>query len=163
MVATSHQTYASVVCLESFHIVMAIVAAFLYSTNKFTTYMCQPLGFVTQGEQNKVLQVIKTLFGMMQGGYDFQGKMSSTYGLLGYYKLLADPCVHSHVIENEFTLTSTYTDNIFHTSSTKEGAEKAKTEFEACFEIKDVGELGYILGICVEKDDSTSLSQEAYL
>ena len=54
------QTYASVVCLKSFHIVAAIatalnlhiwqvdiVGAFIYSTNKFTMYMCQPPGFVT--------------------------------------------------------------------------------------------------------------------
>lgn len=174
-----NQTYTSVVHLESFRMVAAItpalglhiwqvdiVATFLYSQNKFTTYMRQPPGFVTWGEDNKVLQVVKTLYGMLQGGYDFQVEMSSTYESLGYYKLLADPCVHSRVIKDEFTITSTYTDNIFGRSSTKEGAKKAKEDIKACFEIKDVGELGYILGIHVEKDESTgviSLSQEAYL
>ena len=95
------QTYASVVCLESFRIVTAIAAslglhiwqvdivtAFLYSTNKFTTYMHQPPGFVVLGEERKVLQVVKTLYGMMQGSYDFQGEMSGTYESLGYYKSL---------------------------------------------------------------------------
>jgi hypothetical protein len=173
------QTYASVVRLESFRIVAAlaaaldlhiwqvdIVGAFLYSTNKFTTYMRQPPGFSTGGEEGKVLRVIKTLYGMMQGGYDFQGEMSSAYESLGYYKSLADPCVHSRVIGKEHTITSTYTDDIFGASSTREGAQKAKEEIEACFEIKDVGDLGYILGIRVEKDNKTgaiSLSQEAYL
>ena len=102
----------------------------------------------------------------MQGGYDFQVEMSSAYESLGYYKSLADPCVHSRTINGVQTITSTYTDDIFGASSTKEGAERAKEEIEACFEIKDVGDLGYILGIRVEKDDATgaiSLSQEAYL
>lgn len=143
-----------------------IIAAFLYSTNKFTTYMRQPPGFVAQGEENKVLQVVKTLYGMMQGSYDFQREMSGSYESLGYYKSSADPCVHSRVIDQEYTITSTYTDDIFGASSTKEGAQRSKEEIEACFEIKDVGDLGYILGIRVEKDKSTgaiSLSQEAYL
>ena len=151
------QTYASVVCLESFRIVAAIAAslglhiwqvdivtAFLYSTNKFTTYMHQPPGFVVLGEERKVLQVVKTLYGMMQGSYDFQGKMSGTYESLGYYKSLADPCVHSRTIEGVQTITSTYIDDIFSASSTKEGVEREKEEIEGCFEIKDVGDLGYI-------------------
>jgi hypothetical protein len=103
---------------------------------------------------------------MMQGGYNFQREMTSAYESLGYYKSQADPCVHSCMIEGEHTITSTYTDDIFGASSTKEGAERAKREVEACFEIKDVGDQGYILGIRVEKDEKTgaiSLSQEAYL
>ena len=174
-----NQTYASIVRLKSFRIVATIAAAlnlhiwqvdivatFLYSTNKFTMYMCQPPGFVARGEEKKVLWVVKTLYSMMQGSYDFQVEMSGTYESLGYYKSLADPCVHSRTIGGVQTITSTYTDNIFGTSSTKEGAERAKEEIKACFEIKDVGDLGYILGIQVEKEETTgaiSLSQEAYI
>ena len=130
------QMYASIVRLESFHIVAAIAAtldlhiwqvdiitAFLYSTNKFNTYMHPPPGFVAPGEEIKVLWVVKTLYGMMQGGYDFQVKMSSAYESLGYYKSLADPCVRSHTIDGVQTITSTYTNDIFGTSSTKEGGD----------------------------------------
>jgi hypothetical protein len=102
----------------------------------------------------------------MQGGYDFQGEMSSVYKSMGYYKSQADPCIHSHLIGEDHTITSTYTDDIFGTSSTKEGAERVKKEIEACFEIKDVEDLGVILGIWVEKEKemgAISLSQEAYL
>jgi len=128
--------------------------------------MHQPPGFAIQGEEDKVLRVVKTLYGMMQRGYDFQSEMLGAYKSLGYYKSLADPCVHSCLIQNERTITSTYTNDIFGASTMKEGAEKVKEEVEACFKIKDVGDLGYILGIQVEKDNTMgaiSLSQEAYL
>ena len=173
------QTYASVVRLESFRMVAAIaaalnlhiwqvdiVSAFLYSPNEFPVYIHQPSCFVKPGEEGKVLAVDKSLYGMMQAAFDFQKQMSSTYEALGYYKSIADPCVHSRVIGDEFTLTSTYTDDVFGASSTEEGATKAKQEIENCFEIKDVGELGYILGIRVDRDEGTgaiSLSQTAYL
>ena len=128
--------------------------------------MHQPPGFVIPGEERKVLQVVKTLYGMMQGSYDFQGKMSGAYESLGYYKSLANPCVYSRTIEGVQTITSTYIDDIFGASSTKEGVERAKEEIEGCFEIKDVGDLSYILGIQVEKDETMgaiSLSQEAFI
>lgn len=157
------QTYASVVQLESFHMVAAITASLgLYIWN----VMCQPPGFVAQGGQKKVLQVTKTLYSMMQGSYDFQGEMSSSYKSLGYYKSLANPCVHSCILNEEYTITSTYTDDILSASSMEEGAKQAKREIEACFKIKDLGDLGYILGIWVERNNITgaiSLSQEAYL
>ena len=69
------QTYTSVIHLESFRIIATtlnlhiwqvdIVAAFLYSMNRFTTYMCQPPGFAAPWEGDKVLQVVKTQSGMM--------------------------------------------------------------------------------------------------
>ena len=115
------------------------------------TYMQQPPGFATQGEEDKVLQVIKTLYSMMQGSYNFQGEASSRYESLGYYKSQADPCVHSCMIGGAHTITSIYTNDIFGVSSMKEGAERAKRELEACLEIKDVGDQRYILGIWVKR------------
>ena len=54
--------------------------------------------------------------------------MSGAYEALGYYKSIANPCVHSRVNGNEYTVTSTYTDDVFGASSTEEGAAKAKEE-----------------------------------
>ena len=173
------QTYASVVRLKSFRMVAAIAASlnlhlwqvdivstFLYSPNEFPIYMHQPLNFVKPGEEGKVLVVDKSLYGMMQAAFDFQKQMSGAYEALRYYKSIADPCVHSRVNGNEFTVTSTYTDDVFGASSMEEGVAKAKEEIEKCFEIKDVGELGYILGICIDRDKGMgmiSLSQSTYL
>ena len=128
--------------------------------------MHQPSGFVKLGEEGKVLAVDKSLYGMMQATFDFQKQMSGAYEALGYYKSIADPCVHSRVNENEYMVTSTYTDDVFGASLMEEGAAKAKEEIEKCFGIKDVGELGYILGIRVDRDKGTgtiSLSQSTYL
>jgi hypothetical protein len=66
------QTYASVVRLESFLMVVSvattldlhiwqvdIITAYLYSTNKFTTYMRQPPGFVPGGRRTKSYKLSK--------------------------------------------------------------------------------------------------------
>ena len=86
--------------------------------------------------------VDKLLHGMMQAAFDFQKQISGAYKALGYCKSITDPCVHSRVNGNKFTVTSTYTDDVFGTSLMEEGAAKAKEGIEKCFEIKDVGELG---------------------
>ena len=66
------------------------------------------------------------------------------WGIKKYSKSLADPCVHSRTIEGVQTITSTYIDDIFSASSTKEGVEREKEETEGCFEIKDVRDPSYI-------------------
>ena len=133
------QTYTSVVHLESFRMVTAIAAAlnlhiwqvdiisaFLYSPNEFPVYIHQPSCFVKLGEEGNVLVVDKSLYGMMQAVFDFQKQMSSAYEVLGYYKSIADPCIHSRVIGDEFMLTSTYTDDVFGASSMEEGPRRLR-------------------------------------
>ena len=73
------ETYAAVVRLESLRISAAVaaklglhiwqvdfVSAYLNSVPEHTVYMHVPPGF--QGGEGKVCRLLKTLYGMMQGG-----------------------------------------------------------------------------------------------
>ena len=79
----------------------------------------------------------------------------------------ADLCVRTKWGENsEFTITNTYTDDIFGASLTAASAKEAKGEIERCYEIKDLGEINKLLGIQVVWDESTGsilFSQETYI
>lgn len=89
-----------------------------------------------------------------------------SYNGLGYYELKADPCICHQISDKGFTITGTYTDDVLGTSSRVEGAEMVKNELAGCYEIKDMGEATYILGIWIDHNKSTgviSLSQQIYL
>ncbi|CAA7270338.1 unnamed protein product [Cyclocybe aegerita] len=77
------------------------VAAYLNSINKFEVYMEQPWPFVVQGKEHMVLQVNKTVYGMMQGAYDWEDELSRTYKRLGYYQSCADPCIRHRLIDGK--------------------------------------------------------------
>jgi hypothetical protein len=172
------ETYVVVVRLESFQMTAAIaaqwglhiwqvgcVSAYLNSHLQHTVYMDLPPGLVVQGEELMVCLLDKTLYGMMQGAYDWWHELNGRYHDLGYYKFQADTCVHSCVIDSKHAITSTYTNNVFGALSTPKGAALATKELGECYEIKDVGNLQYILGMRIEHDPQTgvsSLSQCSY-
>jgi hypothetical protein len=177
------ETYASVVRMESFRIAVAIaasrdysiwgkdiVAAYLYALTRFTTYVKPPQGAIKPAgldpTKTWVWVLDKSLYGTMDAGHNFQHEVVGAFESLGYYRSLADPCIHSRVSEDGVhTITSTYTDDIFGISSTPAGGRIASEELDLCFETKDLGEPTYILGIEITRDKDAgtiSLSQRTF-
>lgn len=171
------ETYASVARLESVRMVCAIaaslglrlwqvdfVSAFLNSDNTFEVYMEQPPGF-EEGGGDYVWLLLKTLYGTMQGAHDWAYNLDRTYQGHGYYASKADPRIRSRVEGDDVTITSTWTDDILGASSSESGEVKAKGELARSYELKDLGEAKFILGMKIERNKETgdiTLSQRAY-
>lgn len=119
------------------------------------------------GGEGKLVLLQKTIYGLMQGGFDWYWTLDKAYvNLLGYQKLRADPCVHSRLVGKERTIMNMFNNNTFGISSTREGAETAKRKLAGIYEVKDLGDPTFILGMAVYRDLDTStitLSQKAYL
>jgi len=140
------------------------VFAFLNSDNNYEVYMEQPKGFEKVGD-NHVWKLHKTLYGTMQGVHDWAENLDKIFEGHGYYRSRADPQIHSRVYGDEFTLTSTWTDDVLGASSTIEGKNLAKSQLGASYEIKDLGEAKLILGMCIHRDHITGdifLFQRSY-
>ena len=88
----------------------------------------------------------------MQGGHDWYETLARTYDKLGYTTSRADPCVRFKRDGENYTITDTYTDNIFGASNSDEETRKRKDEIGRVWEIKDVGETEYFLGMRVQQD-----------
>jgi len=100
----------------------------------------------------------------MQGAHDWAITLDRTYTEHGYYTSKADSQVRSKVVNGELTLTTTWTDDVLGASTTPAGEVEAKEELRSSYEIKDLGEAKYILGMKIERTDdgSIKLSQHAY-
>ena len=125
--------------------------------------MEQPRGFEEGGDNMWRLQ--KTLYRTMQGAHDQTQNLDKTFEGHGYYRSKADPQICSRVQNDEFTLTSTWTDDILGASSTLEGETLVKEELAVSYELKDIGEAKLILGMRINRNPSSSditLSQRAY-
>ena len=153
------ETYASVARLESVRLLCAIaasrrlclwqvdfVSAFLNSDSSFEVFMEQPKGF-EEGGGDYVWKLQKTLYGTMQGAHDWAENLDKTFEGHGYYKWRADPQIRSKVHDDELKITSTWTDDILGASSTVEGERLAKFQLGSSYEIKDLGEAKFILGM----------------
>lgn len=102
----------------------------------------------------------------MQGGYNWYWTLDGAYADLGYKKSRADPCVRLRTLGTKTTITNTFNDDTFGVSTTKKGAEIAKKELAQIYEVKDLGDPTFILGMAIHRDPTTgaiSLSQKVYL
>ena len=160
-----NETWAAVTRLESVRMTAAIAAkfdlklwridfvgAYLNSLTKEDIYMKQPEGFVEPGYEDYVAKLVHTIYGTMQGGHDWYQTLSGTYNDLGYTTSHADTCVRFKKEGENYTLTDTYTDDTFGASSSDEEAKRRKDEIGKVWEIKDVGETEYFLGMRVQQD-----------
>lgn len=126
--------------------------------------MEQPPGFEEEGD-DQVWLLLKTLYGTMQGAHDWAYNLDRTYEGHGYYTSKADPQIRSRVVNDEVTITSTWTDDILGASSSEGGEIGAKDELGKSYELKDLGAARFILGMKIEKNNNTgdiTLSQRAY-
>ena len=170
------ETYASVVCYESLRMNLAIaaannmetwqvdyVAAYLNSKPQADIYIELLEGAKVQG---KIGKLNRTLYGTMDGVYNWWETLDAKMSELGYYCSKADPSVCSRHADGNVTITSTYTDDMTGISSSHEEAERAKDKLGWHYDVKDLGEANMILGIHVEHNRNAgtiSISQHAYL
>lgn len=128
------------------------VGAYLNSLTKEDIYIKQLEGFVEPGSEDLVCKLVHTIYRTMQGAHDWYETLTATYDKLGYVTSRADPCVRVKRDGDRYTITDTYMDDVFGASKTDMEIEKRKGEMEQEWEIKDVGESEYFLGMRVQQD-----------
>ena len=76
---------------------------------------------------------ITTLYGTMDGAYNWWETLNAEMSDLGYYHLKADPSVHSRHADGNVTIMSTYTDDTMEISSSHEEAECQGMSLGTCY------------------------------
>ena len=123
------------------------VRAYLNSLTKEDIYMKQPKGFIESGCEDYVCKLVHTIYGTMQGAHNWYKTLNKTYNDLRYNASRADSCIHFKKENGNYTITDTYTDDIFGASNNDEEAKRRKDELGKVWEIKDMGENEYFLGM----------------
>jgi len=115
------------------------VGAYLNSLTKEDIYMKQPEGFVQPGFEDYVCKLVHMIYGTMQGTHDWYETLTNTYNKLAYTTSRADPCVRYKKDHDGYTLTDTYTNDIFGASKMDDEIKRWKDKMGKEWEIKDVG------------------------
>jgi Reverse transcriptase (RNA-dependent DNA polymerase) len=141
------------------------VGAYLNSLTKEDIYMKQPEGFVEPGYEDHVAKLVHTIYGTMQGAHDWYKTLNTTFNELGYIKSHTNQCVQFKEENDDYTITDTYTNTIFGASKSDKEIKRRKGEIGGVWDIKDVGETEYFLGMRVQQDlklGTIQLTQRPY-
>jgi hypothetical protein len=142
---------------------MDVKSAYLNGELKEEIYMKPPPGFdVPDG---MVLKLVKALYGTKQGGHVWYENIRNTLNSMGYERTEADHAVFTRVRSGALSILALYVDDITMACKSLEVINQDKEQLKKHYEMTDLGEIAWILGVHVMRDRHAgwiALSQEKY-
>jgi hypothetical protein len=174
-----NETFSPVSCKDSFRIIIALVAhynlelhqmdvkmAFLNGDLYENIYMAQPKGFIVEGKEKMGCRLKKSIYGLKQASRQWYLKFDGTVRNFGFKENEEDNCIYAKFKNGKFVFLILYVDDILLASSDIDLLLETKKFLSSKFDMKDLGEASFVLGIEIHRERSKGvlgLSQKAYL
>ncbi|KAG7543347.1 Reverse transcriptase RNA-dependent DNA polymerase [Arabidopsis thaliana x Arabidopsis arenosa] len=142
---------------------MDVKNAFLQGELEEEVYMKPPPGLEDHNALGKVFKLKKAIYGLKQSPRAWYHKLSTTLLERGFKKSEADNTLFTLPSKEGIVVILVYVDDIIISGNDKVGIQETKTFLKSVFDIKDLGELKYFLGIEVcRSKEGLFLSQRKY-
>lgn len=174
------ETFAPVVRFSSLRAILAIAAAQDYEIHQMDVktaflngdlqediYMEQPDGYRATGSKaNHVWKLNKSLYGLKQAGRAWNKKMDAALIDLGFRPTHSDSCVYVRRSGDIVMYLLVYVDDLLLVTNDVAQLKSVKSALRSRFEMKDMGEAEFILGVQIRRDRAKRqlfLSQAEYV
>nr|GEU46405.1 retrotransposon protein, putative, Ty1-copia subclass [Tanacetum cinerariifolium] len=129
-------------------------------------YMKKPEGFVNPKYPNRVCMLKRSIYGLKQASRQWNKRFDDEIKKFGFTQNRHEPCVYLKASESNIIFLILYVDDILIMGNNIPMLQSVKTYLGKCFDMKDLGEAAYILGIKIYIDRSRrliGLCQSAYI
>jgi hypothetical protein len=163
-------TFSPLVRITSVRLILAVVAhmdfelyqmdvrtAFFNEELNEKIYMDQPLGFETKRQERKVCKHKRSIYGLKQDSRQWNVKFHQTILKDDFTMMEEDHYMYLKCSNNSFIILPLYVDDILIDRNNKEMIDTTKKWLSSNFEIKDMGEANYILGVKIIRDHAKRL------
>ncbi|KAG8475050.1 hypothetical protein CXB51_031854 [Gossypium anomalum] len=173
------ETFSPVSSKDSVRIIMALVAhfdlelhqmdvktAFLNSDIEETIYMVQPENFESKDSINMVCKLTKSIYGLKQASRQWYHKFHQIIISFGFEINIVDDCVYHKFNGSKYIFLVLYVDDILLATNDIGLLHETKRFLSKHFEMKDLGDASFVLGIQIHRDQSRGilgLSQNNYI
>jgi hypothetical protein len=127
-----------------------IKSAYLNATLKDTIYMQAPLGYLKTEDFGKVLLLLRSLYGLKQAGFEWSEELEKFFLDYGFTCSPVNQAVYFRQNMEEHTIITMSVDDMAVTSKCLRDIKRFKAELRERFNISDLGELTWLLGLKVE-------------
>jgi uncharacterized protein (DUF1499 family) len=142
---------------------MDVKSAFLNGELAKEVYVCQPPGFVIDGQEDKVLHLNKALYGLRQAPRAWNAKLDETLVVLDFSHSVSKHAVYAHGEGVSRLLVGVYVDDLIITRNNDVEITSFKQQMSSRIKMSDLGLLSFYLGIKVKQgSDIISLTQAVY-
>jgi hypothetical protein len=174
-----NEIFSPISCKDSFRIIMALVAHYNLELHQMevktallngdlyeNVYMAQPKDFVVDGKEKMGCRLKKSIYGLKQASRQWYLKFDETVRKFGFKENKEDNCIYAKFKNGKFIFLILYVDDILLASSDIDLLLETKKFLSLKFDMKDLGEASFVLGIEIHRERSKGvlgLSQKAYL
>ncbi|KAI3498732.1 hypothetical protein L1887_09191 [Cichorium endivia] len=140
-----------------------VKSAFLNGELNEEVYVCQPDGFVVAGKEHMVYRLNKALYGLRQAPRAWNVRLDKTLKQLGFQRCPQEHAVYKRKKPNSLLIVGVYVDDLIVTGTSEQEVEFFKKQMKQDFDMSDLGELSFYLGIEVQQSkDKFTISQGGY-
>ena len=173
------ETFSPVAMLKSIRILLSIAAAldyeiwqmdvktaFLNGSLEEDIYMIQPDGFKAKGQEDKVCKLLKSIYGLKQASRSWNIRFDQAIKTYGFEQNIDEPCVYKCIKNEKVVFLILYVDDILLIGNDVAILSSVKVWLAKQFDMKDLGEASYVLGIQLfrdRKNKTIALSQALYI
>ena len=128
--------------------------------------MAQPEGFAVEEKENLGCQLKKPIYGLKQTSRQWCLKFDEIIRRFEFKENKVDNCIYTKFRGSKFVFLLLYVDDILLASSDINLLLETKKFLSCKFDMKDLGEASYVLGIEIHRDRSNGilgLSQKIYI
>jgi hypothetical protein len=154
------ETFSPVSCKNSLRIILTLVAhydlelhqmdvktAFLNEDLLENVYMTQPKGFVVKGKERMRYHLRKSIYRLKQASRQWYLKFDETIMSFDFKENEEGNCIYAKFRNGKFIFLILYVDDILLVSSDVSLLLETKMFLSSNFDMKDLGEASFILGI----------------
>ena len=173
------ETFSPVSSKDSFRTIMELVAhfdlelhqmdvktAFLNGDINETIYMVQPENFVSGDTKRMVCKLKKSIYGLKQASRQWYYKFHQVIISSGFEMNMVYDCIYHKFSGSKHIYLVLYVDDILLATNDIGMLHETKRFISKKFEIKDLGDASFVLGIQIHRDRSLGilgLSQKSYI
>ena len=130
---------------------MDVTSAFLNGDLDEEVYMVQPKGFHVKGKEHLVCKLKRSLYGLKQAPRCWNITLDHQLKKMGFVQTPSGPCLYVSS-EGELFIIAVYVDDILLAGKSDKRMKEVKSALSAQFEVKDLGDLHYLLGVAVNQN-----------
>ena len=145
---------------------MDVKTAFLNGELEEDIYMQQPKGFIALSQEHMVCKLHRSIYGLKQASRSWNIRFDQVIKLYGFEKSPDEPCVYKKIQGIVVVFLVLYVDDILLIGNSVKVLSDVKGYLKKQFDMKDLGEANYILGIKLLRDQKNkvlALSQASYI
>ena len=145
---------------------MDVKTAFLNEELEEEVYMKQPEGFPSSDGEQLVCKLKKSIYGLKQASRQWYLKFHNIVSSFVFVENVMDQCIYHKISGSQVCFLVLYVDDILLATNDKGLLHEVKQFLSKNFDMKDMGEASYVIGIKIHRDwfqGILGLSQETYI